>query len=324
MNRITITPLKRLLILILVLLLVSQAKSKAQKTEVAPYTQELVNRFIAKDSSLFNAVFNTCDTKEIEAILARDFVYYQDKGYYEHTAIQSLDQFIANIKKNFCDKATAKPKMRRELVKESIEVFTENKTTATQTGTQRFYVVADGQPDRLVEESKFSRVWQLQNGDWKMKKEVDYLVTTPAAKPAVRQLPHYVPEAYTPDDEALYNEILIMDSLYFDTYNTCNLEKMNSLMSDSLEFYHDKGGLSTSKSGVIEAIKNNICGKVSRILVPGSIEVYPINNYGAVEIGYHRFQNHAEGGSVSRPGKFIIIWQKTAGQWQITRVVSLH
>ncbi len=93
--------------------------------------------------------------------------------------------------------------------------------------------------------------------------------------------PRYQPEPYVPVSTELYDTIVHLDSLYFDTYNTCNLEKMSLLMSDNIEFYHDKGGVSTSKSEILEGIKKNICGKVTRELVKGSIEVYPIHGYGA-------------------------------------------
>lgn len=135
----------------------------------------------------------------------------------------------------------------------------------------------------------------------------------------------FEPEPYVPVSPELYKKIIAMDSIYFDTYNTCNLEKMDSLMAGNLEFYHDKGGLSTSKAEVIAGIKKNICGKVTRELIKGSIEVYPIKDFGAVEIGYHRFHNNTEPeGSPSKIDKFIIIWQWKDNTWKITRVVSLH
>jgi hypothetical protein len=136
----------------------------------------------------------------------------------------------------------------------------------------------------------------------------------------------YQPAPYTPEPKALYDTIVRMDSIYFDTYNSCKLEKMASLTSDSLEFYHDKDGLMTSKAAFIEAIRNNICGKVTRELMQGSIEVYPIPGYGAVEMGYHRFHNNQEAGGVSSrpPSKFIIIWHQKKDKWEVARVVSLH
>jgi len=98
---------------------------------------------------------------------------------------------------------------------------------------------------------------------------------------------------------------------------------MDSLTAENLEFYHDRGGLTTSKKEYIESIKKNICGKVTRKLAKGSIEVYEIPGFGAVEEGFHSFRNLAEK-SESEPSKFIILWRKQGNSWQLTRVVSLH
>ena len=129
---------------------------------------------------------------------------------------------------------------------------------------------------------------------------------------------------YVPQSKELYNVIVHMDSVYFNAYNSCDMEAQARIYADNIEFYHDKGGLTTSKRVLLDAIKNNICGKVTRELVPGSIEVYPIAGFGAVEIGLHRFINHAEGDSRSKPDKFIVVWEQKGDQWQITRVISLH
>jgi len=129
---------------------------------------------------------------------------------------------------------------------------------------------------------------------------------------------------YKPESQELYNTIVNMDSIYFNAYNSCDMDKQAAIYADSIEFYHDKGGLQTSKQALLDAIKKNICGKVTRVLVKGSIEVYPIAGFGAVEIGLHRFINHEESESPSKPDKFIIIWRLKNNTWQITRVVSLH
>jgi hypothetical protein len=129
---------------------------------------------------------------------------------------------------------------------------------------------------------------------------------------------------YIPVDKHLYHQIDSMDKVFFDAYNTCNIEKQESIYSDSIEFFHDKAGLINSKTEIIQGTRNNICGKVTRYIIPGSIEVYPINNYGAVEIGFHRFYNDQEPDAESKPSKFIIIWKKEDVNWIITKVVSLH
>ncbi len=129
---------------------------------------------------------------------------------------------------------------------------------------------------------------------------------------------------YKPGSQGLYDTIARMDSVYFTAYNNCDMATQAAIYSDSLEFYHDGSGLSTSKRAILTAIKENICGKVTRVLVKGSLEVYPIPNFGAVEVGLHRFINHQENDHVSPPERFVVVWQNRNGKWQITRVISLH
>ena len=117
--------------------------------------------------------------------------------------------------------------------------------------------------------------------------------------------------------------IAALDKELFDAYNTCNIDKLGTLVTDDLEFYHDKTGLAVGKQVFLNAIKNNICGKVTRRLVEGSLEVYPLNSYGAVEIGVHRFyhpgmQDHGVVGEA----KFITLWQYKDGAWKVARVIS--
>jgi hypothetical protein len=129
---------------------------------------------------------------------------------------------------------------------------------------------------------------------------------------------------YQPVDQELQMSIENMDRDFFEAYNSCDMEKQKEIYADDIEFFHDKSGLSTSKSDILAATENNICGKVTRTLVEGSIEVYPIHDYGAIEIGYHKFFNNQEPDAISNPSKFIILWKNEAGNWRITKVISLH
>lgn len=129
---------------------------------------------------------------------------------------------------------------------------------------------------------------------------------------------------YKPINKDLLKEITAMDKLFFDAYNTCDLEKQKKIYSNAIEFFHDKAGLETSREKILASTKKYICGKVTRELVKGSIEVYPIDTYGAVEIGYHKFYNNKEPDAISKASKFIIMWKKEKEQWHITKVISLH
>ena len=120
--------------------------------------------------------------------------------------------------------------------------------------------------------------------------------------------------------EELTQAITALDKQLFDAYNTCNIEKLGTLVTDDLEFYHDKTGLAVGKQPFLDAIKKNICGKVTRELVQGSLEVYPLHGYGAVEIGLHRFRH--PGDSDVGEAKFVQLWQYKDRAWRISRVIS--
>jgi ketosteroid isomerase-like protein len=124
--------------------------------------------------------------------------------------------------------------------------------------------------------------------------------------------------------KTLYQTIAELDSIFFTAYNTCDLKKQAEFYSDSIEFYHDQGGLISSKQAILEGTERNICGKVTRELVKGSIEVSPIPNYGAVEIGMHMFHNNQEKGQVPHASRFVVIWQNRGDRWTIEKVISLH
>jgi len=129
---------------------------------------------------------------------------------------------------------------------------------------------------------------------------------------------------YEIDSQELYDKLIKLDSLYWKSYNTCDMKTQASMYADSLEFYHDKAGLTTSKQDVLNGIKNNVCDKVTRELIPGSIEIYPIKDYGAIVMGVHKFHNKQEPDAPSHPGRYIVIWQQTGNDWKMKRVISLH
>jgi ketosteroid isomerase-like protein len=122
----------------------------------------------------------------------------------------------------------------------------------------------------------------------------------------------------------LFQTISKLDKEVFDAIDRCDMQTEASFWSEDAEFYHDKSGLMVGRQPIVEAIKNNLCGKVKRELVPGTLEVYPLEGYGAVEIGVHRFlhpweQDHGVVGEA----KFIHVWQHKDGTWKITRVISI-
>lgn len=114
-----------------------------------------------------------------------------------------------------------------------------------------------------------------------------------------------------------------LDAVLFDSYNHCDLEKFSSFFADDVEFYHDQGGVTLGRAALTDSIKKNICGRVTRELVPGTMQVHYMKGYGAVEMGVHRFHHpgHEDTEGVGE-ASFIHLWQYKDGAWKITRVIS--
>ncbi|RYY99861.1 MAG: nuclear transport factor 2 family protein [Chitinophagaceae bacterium] len=122
----------------------------------------------------------------------------------------------------------------------------------------------------------------------------------------------------------LHRTVARLDSAFFAAYNRCDLETQAAFYAGEIEFYHDRSGLDTSKANILANTKKYVCGKVTRVLIPGSLEVSPLPGYGAVEVGMHQFRNSAEPGAQPHPSRFIILWKQEGDRWTITKVISLH
>ena len=129
----------------------------------------------------------------------------------------------------------------------------------------------------------------------------------------------------SPDDApSLHAQLARMDSLLFDaTYVACDVERIDALFTDDAEFYHDRNGF-TSGPALREASRRLAADcpaarGIVRVLVPGSLEVYPIDDYGAVQIGEHRFVEEGVGSSIA---KFVHLWRRVDDDWRLSRVLS--
>jgi ketosteroid isomerase-like protein len=131
------------------------------------------------------------------------------------------------------------------------------------------------------------------------------------------------PKAKAVADPALHAEIGRMDKAMFDAFNAHDADALMALFSEDLEFYHDKDGLvrfEAVRKGFTSMFAQN--NGIRRDLIPGSLEVYPVGTYGALEIGAHRFCHVENGKNDCGVFKFLHVWRKTGDRWQVTRVVS--
>lgn len=125
--------------------------------------------------------------------------------------------------------------------------------------------------------------------------------------------------------DSLSDTIAALDAAVFDAFNHCSaadqLQRHASYFAPDVEFYHDTGGVTWSRQAMLANTGQHACGKFRRELVPGTLKVFPIKDYGAIEQGSHRFcqfsSNRCEG-----IADFVIVWRRQNGDWKITRVLS--
>ncbi len=130
-------------------------------------------------------------------------------------------------------------------------------------------------------------------------------------------------KAQRPADKSLFAEIMLQDSILFTAFNTRDTSLFTSMFATDLEFYHDKGGL-TDYTHTVNFMRSvsKPGNDLYRALIKEKAEVYPIANYGAIQIGEHRFCHTENDKNECGTFKFMHIWQLKDGVWKITRIVS--
>lgn len=118
----------------------------------------------------------------------------------------------------------------------------------------------------------------------------------------------------------LFDSLARMDKELFDAaFVNCDASKFRALFTEDAEFYHDRTGLASGEAA--RTMKS--CPRdngVTRTLVPGSLEVYPMQGYGAIQMGRHVFEKRGEPGS--EVAKFVHLWKQENGVWRLARVLS--
>ena len=123
---------------------------------------DLYKTILSKDSLLFDVGFNTCDIKQFENLLSDNLKFYHDKD-----GISEKTKFITDLKNGICNNQ-ANRQVKRFLGKESTEIFPLYKNgvlyAAVQNGEHMFSEKRESQAGI----AKFTNVWQLENGEWKL------------------------------------------------------------------------------------------------------------------------------------------------------------
>ncbi|HEU0153441.1 MAG TPA: nuclear transport factor 2 family protein [Arenimonas sp.] len=153
-------------------------------------------------------------------------------------------------------------------------------------------------------------------------KSAALLLATVLASAATASGAEVAPE---PGQDPLYATLAALDAAVFDAFNRCSdsaqLEKHASYFDPDVEFYHDNGGVTWHRDEMLANTRAHVCGNFRRELVPGTLRVYPIKDFGAIAQGSHRFCPFATG-ICEGEADFTMVWRHRDGAWQLTRVLS--
>src|SRR4051812_34506618 len=147
---------------LLLLFLNAAAQSQMPSTE----------QIIREKDSLFWTAYNKCDTEGMHQFVADDVEFYHDKGGIQ----MGWAQMESTTKKNLCSNPDWH--LRREAVAKSVRIYPmeSNGTVygAVISGDHKFYVTENSKPEYATGIAKFTHLWKLENGQWKMKRILSY------------------------------------------------------------------------------------------------------------------------------------------------------
>jgi hypothetical protein len=138
--------------------------------------------------------------------------------------------------------------------------------------------------------------------------------------------------AQAEEQKLLSSTILQKDSLFWRAYNTCDTEAFSQFLTNDVEFYHDKGGITLGFQMLLANMKKNLCGsnnfRLRREAIEGTVKVFPLQNsnviYGAILSGDHVFyvleQDKKE--RLDGQAKFSHLWLLKDGEWRMARILS--
>ncbi len=119
--------------------------------------------------------------------------------------------------------------------------------------------------------------------------------------------------------------IATLDSTLFAAFNAHDAEAMEAYFTLDLEFYHDKTGLAgfdTTMANFRDLFEQNSDTGLRRDLVPGTLEVHPLGEFGALAICQHRFCHVEDGEDDCGTFKNIMVWRRDSTGWKVCRVIS--
>ncbi|HMQ77781.1 MAG TPA: nuclear transport factor 2 family protein [Flavobacteriales bacterium] len=125
--------------------------------------------------------------------------------------------------------------------------------------------------------------------------------------------------------DSLITAIAALDSALFAAFNAHDADRLGTFFTPDLEFYHDRGGLGgfdSTLAGFRRLFSQAATADMQRELVPGTLEVYRLGEFGLLEICRHRFCHTENGTRECGTFKNVMVWRKEGDRYKVSRVIS--
>ena len=123
----------------------------------------------------------------------------------------------------------------------------------------------------------------------------------------------------------LISTIAALDSSLFSAFNAHDAATLGAWFTPDLEFYHDKSGLAgydSTMAAFTRLFTQPATADMRREIVPGTLEVHPLGDFGLLEICRHRFCHTENGKEECGTFKNIMVWRKEGPSYKVSRVIS--
>lgn len=139
--------------------------------------------------------------------------------------------------------------------------------------------------------------------------------------------------AVAADADDLRSQIVAADARLFEIFmEGCDPTALRAMVTDDFEFFDDRGGLVATNGDAFVAQYAGRCSgrdapdawRSRREALAETIQIFPINEYGAVETGEHVFYERQGEGEERRVGRarFAQMWKLEGDSWRLARVFS--
>ncbi|MDX1373219.1 MAG: hypothetical protein R3321_12150 [Nitrososphaeraceae archaeon] len=131
------------------------------------------------------------------------------------------------------------------------------------------------------------------------------------------------------EDAVIIKELVQFNKSYFSAYNECNVEKLTSICTKDIEFYHDLGGALFGIESLSNQIEKFCDSDYSTIADYSNVKTFILRNraevYGGIITGELSFTSKNKSDGAEKflgTSKYTLVLSNQSNLWKISRFLS--